>query len=72
MIVVVLVPLITPNASAMCAGPLEWWEPCNDTGPYSEGIYEKYTILIPALTGILLVSGIVLLIYRKKENEKQY
>ena len=30
---IALIPLIT-NVSASCAAEgMEWWEPCNDTGP---------------------------------------
>ena len=64
-----LVPLIIPNVSAMCAAEaLQWWEPCNDTGEFSDGIYVKYTILIPILIVAILLSGIFLLFYRRKRK----
>ncbi len=64
-----LIPLIVPNVSAICAAEgMEWWEPCNDTGPYSDGIYVKYTILIPILIVAILVSGIILLVYWRKRK----
>jgi hypothetical protein len=64
-----LVPLIIPNVLAMCAAEaLQWWEPCNDTGEFSDGIYVKYTILIPILIVVTLLSGITLLFYRRKRK----
>jgi hypothetical protein len=64
-----LVPLITPNIIAMCAAEgMEWWEPCNDTGPYSDGFYIKYSILVPIIFVAILVSGIVLIIYWRKRK----
>ncbi len=61
--------LIIPNASAMCAAEkMEWWEPCNDTGPFSDGIYVKYSILVPILTVIVLVLGIVSYVYWRKRR----
>lgn len=68
-IALVLVPLSISNVSAICAAEaLQWWEPCNDTGEFSDGIYVRYTILIPILIGIILFSGIVLLFYRRKRK----
>lgn len=62
-------PLVISNVSAMCAADtMEWWEPCNDTGSYSDGIYIKYSILIPLLTVIILVIGIVSLVYWRKRK----
>lgn len=65
---IALTPLIMPNVSAMCAAEgMEWWTPCNDTGPYSDGIYVKYSILIPIIIAVILVSSIVFLIRRKRK-----
>ena len=64
-----LVPLSISHVSAMCAAEtLQWWEPCNDTGEFSDGIYVKYTILIPILIVVTLLSGITLLFYRRKRK----
>ena len=64
-----LVPLIIPNVLAMCAAEaLQWWEPCKDTGEYSDGSNVKYTILIPILIVVTLLSGITLLFYRRKRK----
>ena len=67
-IVLTLAPLSISNVSAICAAEaLQWWEPCNDTGEFSDGIYVRYVILIPILT-LASLSGIVLVFYRRKRK----
>ena len=68
-LVFALTPLIIPNVLASCSAEgMEWWIPCNDTGPFSDGIYIKYSILIPILTVIIFVLGIISLVYWRKRK----
>ena len=69
LILIALPPLIIPNVSSVCAADgMEWWMPCNDTGPYSDGIYVQYSILVPILTVIILVMGVISLVYWRKRK----
>jgi|CXWL01.1.fsa_nt_gi hypothetical protein len=70
LIIIVLASIsFIPNVSAMCAAEaLEWWEPCNDTGEFSDGVYVRYALLIPILIMLILLSGFVLLVYRRKRK----
>lgn len=66
---IVLFSTFTNEVYAVCAAEtLEWWEPCNDTGMFSDGIYIKYTVLIPIVIVAILILGFLLLIYRRKRK----
>lgn len=70
-IIGILLLSIFPNkVYAMCSSiGFEWWMPCNDTGMFSDGIYIKYSILIPIVIAVILILSFVLLRYWRKRNE---
>jgi len=65
-----LVPLSISHVSAMCAAEtLQWWEPCNDTGPTNA--LPLNPMLLSVMFAIVLIIGItvaVIFIIRRKRK----
>lgn len=65
-IVGIVVPSLISNGYAICADEsIKWWEPCNDTGNFTDGMYVKYSILIPAL--LVIIGGIIFVMFRRRK-----
>ena len=67
---VAFVPLVFPNASAVCAAEtLEWWEACNDTGPENALPLNPLLLFVVFPTVIIgsIIVGLVFAIRRKRK-----
>lgn len=64
---IILSSTFTNEVYALCASEtLEWWESCNDTGMFSDGIIIKYAILFPIIIVTILILGFILF-WRKRK-----